>query len=80
MDLTGLPLLLGCALATTLAVGLTIIGWRRGGRARIATRIASILLCEVIALFTIGVASSELAARPRPRITPTGGGHRAPLP
>jgi hypothetical protein len=35
LALTGLPLLLVCLLATGLAVGLTIVGWRRGGRARI---------------------------------------------
>ncbi len=59
MSLTGVPLLVACWLGTKLVVGLTIIGWRYGGRVRLLTRTVSILACEAVLLFTFGVAANR---------------------
>jgi hypothetical protein len=59
VSLTGLPLLVVCWLGTKLVVGLTVIGWRYGGRARVFTRTVSILACEAVALFSLGVVANR---------------------
>ncbi|MEN3304925.1 MAG: hypothetical protein V7603_1127 [Micromonosporaceae bacterium] len=59
LSLTGLPLLVVCWIGTKLAIGLTIVGWRHGGPARVFTRTVSILLCEAVALFTLGVVANR---------------------
>ncbi|HKS98682.1 MAG TPA: hypothetical protein VJT31_04050 [Rugosimonospora sp.] len=55
MSLTGVPLLVLCWFALKLALGLTIVGWRRRGRSQLVTRTACLLLCEAVVLFSVGV-------------------------
>jgi hypothetical protein len=59
LALTGIPLLLLCWAGTKLVFGLTIVAWRHGGRVRVLTRTVSILLCEAMVLFTVGVAANR---------------------
>jgi hypothetical protein len=55
LALTGWPLLIACCAGTVLAIGLTVLGWRRGGRGRLVTRTVSVLTCQAVALLTLGV-------------------------
>lgn len=59
LSLTGVPLLVACWLGTKLALGLTIIGWRRGGRARLLTRTVSVLVLQAVGLFSFGVVANR---------------------
>lgn len=56
MSLTGLPLLVLSLTATVGALVLVVAGWRRLRRFRVPGRTLSIVLCEVLALASLGLA------------------------
>jgi len=56
MSLTGLPLFVLCLIATLGALTLVIVLWRRLGRFRVAGRTLGIVLCEALALASLGLA------------------------
>jgi hypothetical protein len=59
VSLTGLPLLILSIVAAVGALVGTILLWSRGGRARLFTRTASILLCEALAVFAGAIAANR---------------------
>jgi hypothetical protein len=55
MSLTGKPLILLAASITLLALGATVLLWRRGGRWRLLVRPLGVLLTEALLILTCGL-------------------------
>ncbi|MDT4993172.1 MAG: hypothetical protein QOH97_3064 [Actinoplanes sp.] len=59
MALTGIPLILLAVLATAGAGTATALLWSRYGRWRLVSRTLGVLLCEVLAVLTVGLAANR---------------------